>query len=146
MANDAAGPDAPQEAPPVVAVIVVKDPGPWFEECLATLAGQDYPALSILVIDAGSAVDPTARVAAAVPSAFVRRLTGDTLTRATEVRSTVEQQLGDLRTEVTKLVAKVEDALAPVAKDLEARLDEVEARLPEQARTVVSSARSLLPV
>ena len=42
------------DAPPVVAVVVVRDPGPWFEEALRALAAQDYQALSILVIDAGS--------------------------------------------------------------------------------------------
>lgn len=72
-----AGQPALEEAPPVVAVMVVRDPGPWFEDALAALAAQDYPALSILVIDAASAADPTERVAAAVPSAFVRRLHAD---------------------------------------------------------------------
>ena len=66
-----------EEAPPVVAVMVVRNPGPWFEEALVALAAQDYPAFSILVIDAASAEDPTGRVAAAVPSAFVRRLHTD---------------------------------------------------------------------
>jgi GT2 family glycosyltransferase len=61
-------------APPVVAVVVTRDPGPWFEAAVAALGAQDYPNLSILVIDAGSADDPTARVASAVPGAFVRRL------------------------------------------------------------------------
>jgi GT2 family glycosyltransferase len=64
-------------APPVVAVVVTHDSGPWLEDCLASLAAQDYPALSILVIDAGSAEDPTARVAAVAPGAFVRRLPTD---------------------------------------------------------------------
>ena len=74
MDDLAAGQPALEEAPPVVAVMVVRDPGPWFEESLVALAAQDYPAFSILVIDAASAEDPTDRVAAAVPSAFVRRL------------------------------------------------------------------------
>ncbi len=74
MDDLAAGQPALEEAPPVVAVMVVRDPGPWFEEALAALAAQDYPALSILVVDAASDEDPTDRVAAAVPSAFVRRL------------------------------------------------------------------------
>src|SRR5205809_265976 len=39
-------------APPVVAVVVTRDPGPWLEETLAALDSQDYPSLSILVIDA----------------------------------------------------------------------------------------------
>ncbi|MHB8440136.1 MAG: glycosyltransferase [Acidimicrobiales bacterium] len=61
-------------APPVVAVIVTRDPGPWFEETLRAFAAQDYPELSVLVLDAGSADDPTPRVGAIVPQAFVRRL------------------------------------------------------------------------
>jgi len=61
-------------APPVVAVIVTCNPGEWFEETLRALASQDYPELSILVLDAASEVDPTPRVAAVLPEAFVRRL------------------------------------------------------------------------
>ncbi len=60
-------------APPVVAVVVAHDPGPWFEETLASLASQDYAELSVLVLDAGSRDDLTARVAAVLPTAFVRR-------------------------------------------------------------------------
>ncbi|MBA2280533.1 MAG: glycosyltransferase, partial [Acidimicrobiia bacterium] len=61
-------------APPVVAVVVAHDPGPWFTEALEGLAAQDYPSFSVLVIDAGSSADVTNRVAASLPSAFVRRL------------------------------------------------------------------------
>ena len=61
-------------APPVVAVVITHDPGPWFEEALQSLRDQDYSALSVLVIDAGSEVDPTDRVAAVLPDAYVRRL------------------------------------------------------------------------
>jgi GT2 family glycosyltransferase len=61
-------------APPVVAVIVTCDPGPWFAETLRSFAAQEYPELSVLVLDAGSAEDPTAVVAAELPGAFVRRL------------------------------------------------------------------------
>ena len=46
-------------APPVVAVIVTCNPGEWFEETLRAFAAQDYPELSILVLDAASDVDPT---------------------------------------------------------------------------------------
>ena len=60
-------------APPVVAVVVAHDPGPWFEETLASLASQDYAELSVLVLDAGSAGELTARVAAVLPTAYVRR-------------------------------------------------------------------------
>src|SRR4051794_14577662 len=61
-------------APPVVAVLVACDPGPWFEETLAALAEQDYPRLSVLVVDVGHQGDITERVAPVLPRAFVRRL------------------------------------------------------------------------
>jgi GT2 family glycosyltransferase len=66
--------DAAPAAPPVVAVVVTHDPGPWLEDCLAALGEQDYPNLSVLVVDAASTEDPTPRVAAVLPSAYVRRL------------------------------------------------------------------------
>jgi GT2 family glycosyltransferase len=68
-------PESPPPAPAVVAVVVTCDPGPWFEQVLTSLAAQDYPNLSVLVIDAGSSVDPTPTVAGVLPGAFVR-LTG----------------------------------------------------------------------
>jgi GT2 family glycosyltransferase len=64
----------PDEAPPVVAIVVASDPGPWFEESLAALGNQDYPNLSVLVVDAGSLRNPAGRVARVLPSAFVRRV------------------------------------------------------------------------
>ena len=60
-------------APPVVAVLVAHDPGPWFEESLARSASQSYAELSVLVLDAASAEDLTARVADVLPDAYVRR-------------------------------------------------------------------------
>ena len=66
--------DSPLQAPPVVAVVVTCDSGPWLEEALEALAAQDYPNFSVLVIDAGSAVDPTPRVAGILPGAYVRLL------------------------------------------------------------------------
>ena len=67
---------APDPATPaVVAVVVTHEPGPWFDEVLRALATQDYPDLTVLVIDAGSEVDPTDRVGAACPAGFVRALT-----------------------------------------------------------------------
>lgn len=66
--------ESPPPAPAVVAAVVTCDPGPWFAESLASLAAQDYPNLSVLVIDAGCTEDPTARVAEVMPGAFVRRL------------------------------------------------------------------------
>lgn len=67
----------PSVVPPVVAVVVTRDPGPWFDECLASLVRQDYLDLSILVLDAASDEDPTPRVAQIAPEAFVRRLERD---------------------------------------------------------------------
>src|SRR3954468_5083041 len=63
-------------APPVVAVVVTRDPGPWFEEALAALEAQEYPNLSVLVVDAGGDHGLTARVASVLPGAFVRRAPG----------------------------------------------------------------------
>jgi GT2 family glycosyltransferase len=60
--------------PPVVVVVVTRDPGDWFEETLASLAAQDHANLSILIVDAGSTRDPTARVAARLPGAVVHRV------------------------------------------------------------------------
>lgn len=60
-------------APPVVAVVVAHDPGPWFEETLASLCSQDYPELSVLVLDAAGGEGLTERVANVLPAAYVRR-------------------------------------------------------------------------
>jgi len=64
-------------APPVVAVVVTRNSGPWLEPALEAIGSQDYPDLTALVIDAGSADDPTPRIAAVLPGAYVRRLDGD---------------------------------------------------------------------
>ena len=60
-------------APAVVVVLVTRNPGPFLESALEGLRSQDYPTLSVLVVDAGSTVDPGPRVAAALPDAFVHR-------------------------------------------------------------------------
>ncbi|HEV2310280.1 MAG TPA: glycosyltransferase family 2 protein, partial [Acidimicrobiia bacterium] len=59
--------------PSVVAVVVTRNPGPFLEPALGALRGQDYPDLSVLVVDAGSTTDPTPRVAAVLPDAFVHQ-------------------------------------------------------------------------
>ncbi len=69
--------DTPPTAPPVVAVVVARSPGAWFEEVVGALAAQDYPNLSILVIDAASDTPVKPRVGQAAPGAFVRRLDED---------------------------------------------------------------------
>lgn len=68
---------AEAQAPPVVVALVTRDAGPWLEECLASLAAQDYPNLSVLVLASGDTAGTIARVAAVLPSAYVRRLEGD---------------------------------------------------------------------
>ena len=69
--------EAPAAAPPLVAVVVAHDPGPWFEEVLGSLRDQTYPNLAVLVVDAGSATELTGRIAAVLPEARVHRLEGN---------------------------------------------------------------------
>jgi GT2 family glycosyltransferase len=57
--------------------MVTHDPGPWFEETLESLAAQTYPNLSLLVVDTASHDDPTERIHAVVPAAYVHRLDHD---------------------------------------------------------------------
>ena len=65
------------QVPAVVAVVVTADPGPWFEEALSSLASQDYPELSVLVLLSGDDPDGTTeRVGRILPDAFVRHLSG----------------------------------------------------------------------
>ena len=79
-------PETPS-APPVVAVVVVHEPGPWFEETLDAFAEQDYPNLRMLFLVTGDAptaggdvaeeedtIDVAALVADRLPGAFVRWL------------------------------------------------------------------------
>ncbi|MDA8295054.1 MAG: glycosyltransferase family 2 protein [Actinomycetota bacterium] len=61
-------------APPVVAVVVACDPGPWLEDCLRSLDAQDYPNCSVLVIDNASAEPIAGRVAAVAPNLYLHRL------------------------------------------------------------------------
>jgi len=65
---------ADEFVPSVVAVVVSSDPGPWLEECLASLVAQDYPSLSILVIDGASEEPIAPRVASVAPTIFLHRL------------------------------------------------------------------------
>ena len=94
---------AGQLAPPVVAVMVVHEPDRvvsaptgWFDEVLAGLARQDYANLRILVLLVGDADELPARIAAAVPKAFVRAVdVGDSFGRtANQVLRLVEGDNG----------------------------------------------------
>jgi GT2 family glycosyltransferase len=67
----------PAPAPAVVAVVITHDPSSTLDETMTSLRDQDYPSLSVLVVDTASEVDPTARVAQVLPSAYVRRLETD---------------------------------------------------------------------
>jgi GT2 family glycosyltransferase len=71
--------EAQPYAPPVVAVVVAEEPGASFEDALASLGRQDYPNLSVLVMDAGrrSSPDLSRRVAAVLPDAYLRRMSGE---------------------------------------------------------------------
>ena len=59
-------------APPVVAVMVVHQPGPWFDEVLEALATQDYSNLKNLFLVVGEPGDVPAQIRDRVPNAFVR--------------------------------------------------------------------------
>src|SRR5688572_9443551 len=72
--QDAPDPLEPGAPPAVLAVVVTRNPGPWLESTLESLSAQDYPRLTVLVIDVGSTEDPTDRIDAAMPRAFVRRV------------------------------------------------------------------------
>lgn len=64
-------------APPVVAVMVVHEPGAWFDEVLTALAAQDYTNLRCLFLVAGERGDLPARIRDLVPNAFVRGVAGN---------------------------------------------------------------------
>ena len=66
-----------EQAPPVVAVVVVHDPGPWFDTSLAALAALDYPNLRTLFLVADVSEPDAAleqRILQYLPDAFVRGL------------------------------------------------------------------------
>ncbi len=65
-------------APGVVAVVVASGPTPWLDETLASLAGQDYPNLSVLVIDVGADDATLDRVATVLPDAHLARMPNGT--------------------------------------------------------------------
>lgn len=68
--------DADSDAPAIVAVCITSDEDGDLDVCLSSLAAQNYPNLSILVIDAGHP-DPIAdRVASIAPDAYLHRLQG----------------------------------------------------------------------
>ena len=65
--------DSATASPSVLAVVVTHNPAPEFESTLRSLAAQDYPRLSVLVVDAGSDDDLTAQVKSILPAATIVR-------------------------------------------------------------------------
>lgn len=65
---------APADVPSVVVVVVTSGVGERLDEALGALAAQDYPGLTVLVVAAGSSSDPTPRIGAVLPDAYIRRL------------------------------------------------------------------------
>jgi GT2 family glycosyltransferase len=63
---------ANQTAPPVVAVMVVFQPGDWFDEVLDSLAEQDYTNLRSLFLVVGEPGEVPEQIRQRVPNAFVR--------------------------------------------------------------------------
>ncbi|HET6833166.1 MAG TPA: glycosyltransferase [Acidimicrobiales bacterium] len=69
--------EQPLASPPVLAVVITHGRhADRFEDLLGALAEQDYPQLSVLVIDAAGADDPSDRVRAVLPAARVLRVLG----------------------------------------------------------------------
>ncbi|MEO5725159.1 MAG: glycosyltransferase family 2 protein, partial [Ilumatobacteraceae bacterium] len=87
---------AEDTAPPVVAVMVVHEPGPWFDETLEALARQDYASLKLLFLVSGEAGDVPGRIRSRLPTAFVRAVEGDPgyAAAANEVLHLVEGENG----------------------------------------------------
>jgi GT2 family glycosyltransferase len=67
--------EQPLDSPPVLAVVVTHGRhADRFEDLLGSLAEQDYPRLSVLVVDASGGDDPTDRVRAVVATSRVLRV------------------------------------------------------------------------
>lgn len=68
--------DSETDAPAIVAVCITTDAGEDFDVCLESLVGQNYPNLSILVINAGNDEPIADRVASIAPDAYFHRIQG----------------------------------------------------------------------
>ncbi|MFM9133515.1 MAG: glycosyltransferase family 2 protein, partial [Actinomycetota bacterium] len=80
--SDPALASAFEHAPPVVATMVVHEPGDWFPETLAALAAQDNPGLQHLFLlsgDPSAAANSPARdlIETALPDAVIRYTGGN---------------------------------------------------------------------
>ena len=61
--------------------------------------------------------------------------------RRQELRKALDEQTTDTREQLTKLAKDLEARFAPVRTSIEGRLDEIEERLPVQAKELVQQAR-----
>ena len=59
-------------APRVQVVVVAHEPGPWFDETLISVAGQDYPRFGVTVVTSGLNDDHQADLERSLPDADVR--------------------------------------------------------------------------
>ena len=69
-----AGRPSTGDAPPVVAVMVVHEPGPWFDEVLDSIARQDYPNLRLLFLVTGAQPGVMAHIGQRLPDSLMRAL------------------------------------------------------------------------
>jgi len=69
------------------------------------------------------------------------RLEASLKAQVEDLAGVLDAQLIEVRTQVQKAVANLEEALEPVAKEFEVRFDDVEQRLPDHVKAVVASAR-----
>lgn len=58
-------------APHVTAVVVVHNPGTWFQEMIESLRDSDYPNISYVFVDTSSDIDVTSAIEGALPSALI---------------------------------------------------------------------------
>lgn len=70
--------ERPTAAPPVVAVMVVHEPGDWFTQVLDGLAEQDYPSLRLVALLTGStSAAASEAIRSRFPNALVRLVEGN---------------------------------------------------------------------
>jgi GT2 family glycosyltransferase len=106
-------------APPVVTVMVVHEPGPWFGETLTALAAQDYPNLRHVVVLTETSAAVGERVLEALPEAHLRQLSTNPGfgAAANEILRLVEGDNG--------FFCFVHDDIAPAPDAISQMIDEV---------------------
>jgi hypothetical protein len=76
----------------------------------------------------------------------VRPQLGSVTAQLAEVGEAVGSQTGTARTQLTELIRTVDERVAPARKELDARLDELEVRLPASTRTTFQQLRAAVVV